>query len=541
MTKLSAFSRSTGALLLAGLLAAPVAAQDLPFPGNVPMDGYAKLTDALIEVLRKQADKLPAGDRSTRDNLYGILAGFWIAGISGELITSAAGTAIGGGIGACAAGVGAPPGAAIGFGVGAMVGLPALITPAVITIPAVLYIEEKYPVAANAGSGGGAMLRASGSFGSGLAVAGPMESLFVAMIGSMPREVATLAKLWDKTPGLPKAGQEWLQANRGLQQPLQRVAYVMEHRRMSPNAPVAMDLGKAFADWIELPSSTQMRDWYLDQFGLLECKLQLTKKGNMHLDVPRLLQRAGAPADVDVDIPDLDLKVGGNGGLFDPYVRITFSAGPAKLTWGRAALVASGEHKDQIELNWSIADNSTIGHLKVRWKAGGDEQVAADLKPKLGKKFSGSLFFKPDGLALLPAGFALKGSGIDVDLDLPKGLREAADALQDTVGKAIKQAERDLEKLFERNLPWAKVWKQLQGAPGASLLTSIQESPGMFGLSRADKLLDMEIKHGKLRVKVAGQTVVAQKLPPQAGEIAQLFQQALREAGKPLQRPQPRK
>jgi hypothetical protein len=279
-----------------------------------------------------------------------------------------------------------------------------------------------------------------------------------------------------------------------------------------------------------------MQDWYLDTFGLLESRMRLTKKGNLSLQVPKLLRRVGAPAEINVDVPDLDLKVGGNGGLLDPYVRIKFTAGPADLTWGKATLVRSGEHKDQIKLEWSIAANSTIGHLSVRWKAGGDEQIAASLKPKLGKKFSGALFFKPDGLMLIPAGFSLHGDGIDVDLDLPKALRDAADALKDIVGKAIKDVSKELEKLFERNLPWTKVWKQLEQAPGKNLLKSLQDAPGMFGLTQVDKLIDMEIKNGALRVKVAGRTVAKQDLPVPAAEIGKRYRQASGKA-QPIREP----
>jgi hypothetical protein len=512
-------------LLLAIALAVPAAAQD-PFT-NVAVKSYGDLTSVLVDIVKDQAKKLPAGDKSTRDNLYGILAGFWIAGISGEVITSAAGTAIGAGVGACAAGVGAPPGAAIGFGVGAVVGLPMLITPAVLTVPAVLYIEEKYPVAGAAGAGGSHMVLG----GTAAPNAGPMESLFVAMIRSLPKEIVVVARNWDATAGLPKEAAAWLAANRFLQEPLQRIAYVIRHNRMSPTAPVACDLSQAFQSWVDLPNSEAMQDWYLDTFGLLESRMRLTRKGNLNLQVPRLLRRVGAPEDINVDVPDLDLKVGGRGGLFDPYVRVTFSPGPADLTWGRATLVRSGEHKDQIKLEWSIADNSTIGHLSVRWKAGGDEQTAASLKPRLGKRFSGALFFKPDGLMLVPAGFALSGHGIDVDLDLPKALRDAADALKDVVGKAIKDASQELEKLFERNLPWAKVWKQLEQAPGKSLLQSLQEAPGMFGMTEIDKLLDMEIRNGVLRVKVSGRTITKLNLPAPAAEIGKLY----REAGAKLQ------
>lgn len=506
-------------LLALGLCTtAPLPAQD-PFT-NVATKGYGDLTNVLLDIVKDQATRLPAGDKSTRDNLYGILAGFWIAGISGEVITSAAGTAIGGGIGACAAGVGAPPGAAIGFGVGAVVGLPMLITPAVITIPAVLYIEEKYPVAGGADAGVHRLVAP----GSGLPTAGPMESLFVQMIRTLPPEIAQLANDWDRTKGLPKGAAKWLADNAFLQEPLQRVAYVMRNNRMSPKAPAAMDLGKAFQDWVALPGTAEMTDWYLDTFGLLQSEMRLSKKGLLTLATPRLLQRAGAPAVIQADVPDLDFKVGGNGGLLDPYVRITFTPGPVELQWGRASLVGSGEHKDHVRLTWSIADNSTIGHLKVRWKAGGGEQVAADLRPKLGKKFSGSLFFKPDGMMLVPAGFAVSGAGIDVDLNLPKDLQQAADALKDVVGKAVGDASKAIEKLFERNLPWAKVWKQLEKAPGQSLLKSLQESPAVLGLGSVDQLLDMEIKNGKLRVKVAGRTIVAQQLPMAAADVGQLFQ-----------------
>jgi hypothetical protein len=518
-------SRSAGALLLAGLAAmAPLAAQDYPGVSN---KAYGDLADALVDMVRDQAKKLPAGDRNTRDNLYGVLAGFWIAGISGEIILGAAGTAIGGGLGACAAGVGAPPGAAIGFGVGAVVGLPMLMAPAVITIPAVLFIEENYPPPA-AGSGGGSYsLR-----GTTLLTAGPMESLFVSMISALPQEVVVLAQKWDKTPGLPAQARTWLAGHEFLRAPLQRIVYVKEHHRMSPGALVATDLCKAFDGWIDLPSSAEMQDWYLDQLGLLETHMRLTKKGHLELSVPKLLQRAGAPASVDIDVPDLDLKVGGNGGLLDPYVRVTFTPGPADLSWGKASVVRTGERKDQIKLEWSIADNSTIGHLKVTWKAGSDVQTMADLRPKLGKQFSGALFFKPDGLALVPAGFALN-NGIDVDLCLPRELKEAADALKDTVGKAVKNAEKELEKLFACQLPWAKVWKQLEKAPGNSLLRCLQESPGMFGLARVDGLLDMEFKNGALRIKVAGQVFVNQKLLVPAADIAKAFKDATGKVGRP--------
>lgn len=50
----------------------------------------------------------------------------------------------------------------------------------------------------------------------------------------------------------------------------------------------------------------------------------------------------------------------------------------------------------------------------------------------------------------------------------------------------------------------------------------------MFGLSQVDRLLDMEIKNGTLRVKVAGQVVLAPKLPVDPAGIGKLFQAALK-------------
>src|SRR5437762_2094313 len=117
----------------------------------------------------------------------------------------------------------------------------------------ILRDQAKNPPPAAGGGGGGSFYMVRGAVPA--TTAGPMESLFVSMISALPQEVVMLARQWDKTPGLPAQARTWLAGHEFLREPLQRVTYVKEHHRMSPNAPAATDLCKAFEGWIDLPSS----------------------------------------------------------------------------------------------------------------------------------------------------------------------------------------------------------------------------------------------------------------------------------------------
>ena len=156
-------------------------------------DNSVKLQSHYLGFIEDLWKERPGSQKNPRDNAYGCLAMMWIATCSGGvvlpaagavgglgvglgvgflvgfLIGGSAGTGGGAGVGAAGAGVGAIPGAiigllgggvsagllggligclsgaAIGFAVGGIATLILLLVAAIITIPIVGYIEEKFP------------------------------------------------------------------------------------------------------------------------------------------------------------------------------------------------------------------------------------------------------------------------------------------------------------------------------------------------------------------------------------------------------------
>ncbi len=520
---------------LALVLAAPSArSQDPRNPlEDVTTESYGNLLDVYVAFVAEQLQNLPGPGKSMRENAFGVLNAFWAGAATGIVALPAGGLALGTGVGiivgAPEGGVGAIPGGvaggAIGTGAGIIASLEALVGTAVLSAAGVAFIEKNFPQeAAAAGQGGGG----SGSFQ--LAPdgaprpfappvnAGAMESYFVALVQMLPPGLVTLARRWDKMPGLTDAEQAWLRAHEFAREPIQRLAYILANNRISANSLPAADVTMPFADWLRFPDNQQVEDWWVGAFGLIAAKMQLSKQGKLELQVPGALQAVGAPKEIELDVADVDFKVGGNGGAFDPYVRLRFVPGPAKLEWSTVSVVKSGEHKDRIQLKFEIDKGTRLGALKVTWKWNGPEQTVADIKPYLGKKFGGSIYFKVDGMALIPDGLTV--GNMDVDLQLPKPLREAIDALKDAVADASKKATKELEKLFEKTVPWAGIWKKLEGAPGRSVERGLKRSPGQVGLASVDKVDDMEFKNGALRVKVRGKALARPNLPIGERDIA---------------------
>lgn len=525
--------RSVPALAMTAVLAfpGPLTIQD-PAPGNpleqVTVEKYGSLLDVFVAFVGDQLKNLPAPDKSARENAFGCLSMFWVGAASGIVVMPAAGLALGTGIGAivgaAAGGVGAVPGGAmgalIGTGSGMVVSFAGFIGAAIMTVGAVAYIEENFPAtAARNGS-----IRSGGlHFADPPNQAGPMESYFVALVRSLPPQLLDLADRWDRLPGLSAAEQKALRGAAFVREPIQKLAWIKRNGRVSEKAPASAPVGNPFSGWIDLPSSAEMHQFWQDAFGLGAAKMTLTRAGKLELRTPGVLRAVGAPAEIELDVPDVDLKVGGNGGLLDPYVRFEFRPGPLQLDWGTVSVEKTGQRKDRIRLAWSAAKGSTMGTVKVTWKWNGPEQVAANIKPALAKQLSGHVWFKVDGMALVPDGF--KVMDIDVDFKLPKELREATDALKDTVTKALGDMGKSLEKLFEEQMPWARVWRQVGAAPGKSLERHLQTAPGRLGMQQVDAVEELAMRDGTLRAKVRGQAIGRLQYALDEQAIAQRWQQ----------------
>jgi hypothetical protein len=538
--------------------AAPVVAQDggdapaapqNPSAGLEPIaaDGFAAFMELMEEFARAQFDKLPSGDKSARENAYGKLAALQLAGAGSALVLPAAGLALGGGIGLCVdvctagadLGAGALVGGSIGLGSGIVVGGGAFVASLIATLPMVDEIEQKYPAEPAAGGSGAGAARARGTSFSvvgntaTIAGAGLFESYYVNLVASLPDTFVTLFELWDRTPGLGANERAWLQSVEFARPHLQRLAWIKRNLRVSKNAPVADDLFMDVGRILSGDEAAMERAW-LTALGLGSTGLEL-KNEQLVLDVPPPLRAFGLPARLSAGVPDFKVKVGGNGGAFDPFLRFKLEAGPFDVNWGTVRIVKSGADKGLVALEYSLAKGARLGAARITFKAGGDETKIVDLRPELDRSLKGTLLFRLQGMSLEFQKAQL--GDMELSFGIPREIRDLP-IVKDLLSGLLADVERDLKKFLRDTVPFAGLFDGFGEGAVQALAASVKHDAGRHGLASIASVTQTEVVDGVVRVHVRGRAL----RQPELGSLladAQKDWRSLASAPRPKLTPRP--
>ena len=486
----------------------------------IAADGYRAFLELMEEFARTQFERLPSADKTARENAYGKLAAIQLAGTTSVFLLPVAGAALGGGIGLCVdvcaagstVGSGTAVGSAIGLGSGVAVGAGAFIASLLATLPMIDEIERNYPAEAAPAAPQGRILRGAHFSSAAPAFvapsrAGAFESYYVNLVCSLPDAFVTLVQRWDATPGLGNRERAWLRSISFARPHLERLAWIKQNRRVAPGAPLADDL---FMDVGRVLSGDQAaieRTW-LNALGLGSTGLSVDD-GKLALSVPPPLRAFGLPARLTANVPDVRVKVGGNGGLTDPFLRFRMEAGPFDLDWGTVQLVPSGRDRGLIALTYSLADNARLGAARISFKAGGDETTVLDLRPTLGQALQGKLFFRLNGLALEFVRADIMG--LSLRFGIPQEIRNLP-IVKDLLSGLLKDVERNMEAFFKEHIPFAGLFSGFEQGAVQALAANVQQNAGHFGLNQVQRLTKAEVVNGKLQLHVQGRELRAPEL-----------------------------
>lgn len=483
----------------------------------VAADGFQKFLDLMEQFAKEQFARMPAADKDARENAYGKVAAIQLAGAGSALVLPAAGLALGGGIGLCvdAATVGADAGAGtligggIGLGSGMVAGVGAFVTSLLATLPMVDEIERRFPAegdaAAGAGGAGGAFaLRGAAPF----VHAGAAESFYVNLVASLPDPVVMLIEQWDRTPRLGAAEKDWLRSIAFARPHLQRLAWIKRNLRTSGRALPASDMFLDVGRVLSGDEAAIERTW-LAALGLGATGLEL-ENDRLLLDVPPPLRAVGLPARLSARVPDVDVRVGGTGGMLDPWLRLCMQAGPFEVDWGQVGVVRSGPDKDLIAVDYTVRRGSRLGAVRISWKAGGQETVAVDLRPTLGRTLRFTLFFALDGLALEFR--KARVADLEFALGVPKEIRDLP-VVKDLLAGLVERFEREVREFLRQHVPFARLFGGYADGAVKSLERDLQRAAGSHGMASVTKVTKAEVKNGVVRVHVRGREL---RRPPLA-------------------------
>src|SRR5262249_37851348 len=285
---------------------------------------FIDLCEIYLWAFKEAIKDRPRGDRDPRDNAFGALNLCYFAILPGALtVLPWSCVMLGGGIGAAIgfkvalvtsgtlAVVAIPLFTGVGLSIGAGVGGVSAFT--IIFVASVLYlvlkdyIEEKYPKAeaGTAPRGGKVAARAAPRY------AGPHESLGVHLINEVttPR-VITIGKKWDKAPDLNAKQQKILRQCGFLKKYFEKIAYIKQYKKMSPNALPPQPLSNFIGPLTQtLRAATQATETlWLKALGADSLGGKISG-GKLILDTPRSLTAVGAPKEVTMNLPGFDVKV----------------------------------------------------------------------------------------------------------------------------------------------------------------------------------------------------------------------------------------
>ncbi len=517
--------------------AGATASLQIPKPGDaVPnQDIYAAFLRKLIDLIDEKA-KTPDGTQSKREAAFqaltlidfamfsGLIAlpvgtGFYGAGVglvAGATIGVIAGLPIAdaaGGTVLLTAGIGTAAGGAIGTGAGIVGSLAGTVGATTIHVALMLYLNDKYPPENTAlNSGQRIQVATIGNFGFA-PQAGAWESMAIHLVDAVFTDKAvTLANLWHRMPGLTPQQKDFLEANSPLRKMFQDIAFIKTNKRLTPTSPVAQPLSGWMKEAVLLLSADEdaVERLWLNALGVAGFDLKVSG-GKLRLSTPPGLVAVGAPADVSAALPGGSLKVGGDGGAFDPYLKVSVTAGPFDLSLGTASIVDSGANANLVKVKYEIKKGSKLGDASLKLKWNGPEATLNAFSPSLSSDVTVSVYFRPDGLGMAIEKVDLGDMSIkpnfpsDIPDNIP-GLSDLIKQLGDGLGDTLKS-------LVGKDAPFINAFNSVKSQQTKALCKHLDDNAPRYGAMGVSQVNSLVIQGGKMKASVRAQVLDSAKLP----------------------------
>jgi hypothetical protein len=473
---------------------------------NVGMDAYTQMVKNLADLVDDLIQDRPNGTENKREAAFKTLSVIYFAMLFGGITLPPAGALIGTGVGAIAGapvadlgGVTIGAGTALGFGAGMVASVGEVTLATIIIVSLSLEMNDRYPPE-SAGLSSGLAMRGF----CGYRNAGPWESMLVNTIGmAFSERLYPLADDWDMMGRLSSSQRSFLRSIKSLQPALKRAADIKRTRRIAPNAPMAAPMSSWMQDVEKIiwPGSEGAEEAWLHALGVGEVSAKV-KDGKLTVTMPPALQAAGAPETVKADLSNLRVKVGGNGGATDPYLKASVEPGDFNIHFGDAALLKSGSDKDKIRVSFSIHDGSTLGRAKVSYRWNGPEETLSAFSPKLTENATANAFFKVTDQGLTFDHVDI--GSIQIGLNLPSGLPSGIPGLSDLIESIKDGMKSAIKGMVKDSLKLGPALQALESYPAASMKKALDSDAAKYGFSRIDSVVKLMATNGQLRARVKG-------------------------------------
>jgi hypothetical protein len=490
---------------------------------------YEKAVDALAGIVTDPVLNRPTGKESQREAAFRGVNVIYSGVVFGAISIPVAGGALGTGIGVLAGG---PPGALagglIGGGTGILAGTGEFIGGLVLVSDLTLKINEKYPAVADAGFGLSLAGRRCGQV-----KAGPWESLTVHMLTvGFNNRVAALGQSWDQMPGITAAQRELLQQARFLQPAVQHAAEVRDTQRIAPNAPEAQPI-VSLTEIVERTLSAGAGDEqaWLEAMGIGAMRARI-HGGQLRVDMPLVLTAAGAAASYRVNLPSINVKVGGTGGIADPYLRLQMAVGDMDLVLGKAAIVRTGSHAGTIRVSYTLRRGATLGRARLAAKWNGPEGDLDVISPVLTDDLTTDLYF-----ATGPRGLSVRDVVVGtakIQLAPSHGQSIQIPGFSDLMNQLAGGVQTEIKNAIALPGRWTELLSEIPSYVNTSVGQALNRSAGQYGLVQVTKVNALSIESGRLRATVQGRVLNLGPNPLTVTQVATAFKTR---SASPIQRP----
>lgn len=500
-----------------------------PYYGDSENSANA-LGGAYVRAVDRMLEQSPSGSKSARENAYSALIAVWIAactsGAGNVVGATAVGAGVGAGLGGIAgaavgaafAGIGALPGATSGAGAGGMAGAGAglvvgtnvtsaeFIGLAIVTSIVVDHIESKYPQTAALDLGGdrggpqtvfGYLPQSANTrvWASAMAspYAGPAESMFIHLVdAAFTDQMLQIADKWTGLPGLSAAQRGELARLDALRPMFAKIAYIKRNKRVSGSAKPAIPLAQwaTTAVGVVRGDSGAVRAAWLGALGLTELGLSVDK-GKLRIKTGRSLRDFGAPAQIELDLPDLGASVS----VGPARASISLEAGNFTAGVGAPDIVTSGSDAGKIRVKFSLDKGSTIAVGTASFEAPGAKgSVSVDLRTN--RSLDGEVLFEITGRRVRVSKVSVSNLSVDVGVgSLPGPARELAARIQSAVSG-------EAQKVFAA-ASYTSAFETAVDKATKSLIASIHDDE-LFEITDVESLT---IEGGKPKLTLRGKKV----------------------------------
>lgn len=410
----------------------------------------------------------------------------------GGLGTSVAGPQ-GGAIGGALGGkLGATIGEKIGEKIGEDAARAAIVAAVATTIPYAHYIHDHHP------------------YTSRTSRAGTFESLFLHLVDSaFTDDAIAFAQQWKNLPGLTDSMRSTLEQYSFLRPSFETVSYIKRYQRLEASARPA----RPESTWFSIATKIVREDpeGWASVLALGEFDLEV-EDGTMRLETPPLLRAAGASSLITRSLPEVSRKVVGPSIPFTrpPYIDTTFKLGDFRVQWGPISVVESGQYKDKIRAQYSIARDSMVASAEINYVLRSSTRSRQSLPKRLDiplgiqlpMKHTGALYFEIDEMKLRfdsKTTIAVALGNLDFRADgalaVLNSLLERLDRPDDGSPSIPAILGNSL-----RELAWSTIFDDVDDSFAQMLQVEAMQRAAALSIDNPESLVDARLSDGKLRL-----------------------------------------